>query len=80
MSKTLQLSDQAVKRLYANDTSLWELVMLKHYCMVTGDTAHAVHSRRRRGQWIDGVHCHVKSGRRIWINVSAVKKWVIQCK
>ena len=52
------------------------LVKLHHYCKLTGDTPQAVHSRRKRKQWIDGQHCHVKEGRRLWIDINEVNKWV----
>jgi hypothetical protein len=79
MSRTIRLSAPAGKRAgTADDQSLGDLVMLKHYCAATGDTPHAVHGRRRKGQWIDGVHCYVKSSRRLWINTMEVKKWIVQ--
>lgn len=56
---------------------LGAIVTLKHYCEVTGDTPYAVHNRRRRGIWQDGVHCQVKANRRLWINVPAVNEWLM---
>lgn len=60
----------------AADQELGDVVTLKRYCEITGDTPYAVHNRRRRGIWVDGIHCHVKSRRRLWINVAAVNLWV----
>ncbi len=54
------------------------LMKLKKYCELTGDTPMAVHNRRRRGHWIDGVHCRVLSGRRLWINPAEVNLWFLQ--
>jgi hypothetical protein len=53
-------------------------VKLRKYCELTGDTPMAVHNRRRRGHWIDGVHCRVLSGRRLWINPAEVNLWFLQ--
>ena len=54
---------------------LGSVVTLKRYCAETGDTPYAVHNRRRRGVWVDGVHCYLKGGRRLWINVPAANDW-----
>lgn len=51
-------------------------VRLKKYCELSGDTAHAVHHRRSRGVWLDGVHTRVAADRRLWVNVDEVSKWV----
>lgn len=51
-------------------------VLLKRYCALTGDTPQAVHNRRLRGDWIDGQHCCLVDGRRLWINLQEVEKWV----
>lgn len=32
-------------------------VKLKKYCQDSGDTSHAVHAKRKRGIWLDGVQC-----------------------
>jgi hypothetical protein len=60
------------------DDRAFKLVKLKKYCELTGDTPMAVHNRRRRGHWIDGVHCRVLSGRRLWINPAEVNLWFLQ--
>ena len=52
------------------------IIKLNRYCELTGDTPDAVHMRRRRGEWIDGRHCHLISGRRLWINLAEVSAWV----
>jgi hypothetical protein len=53
-----------------------QYVLLRRYCELTGDTPQAVYDRRRRGQWIDGLHCHVVGARRLWINLPVVQEWV----
>lgn len=52
------------------------IIKLNRYCELTGDTPDAVHTRRRRGEWIDGRHCHLVSGRRLWINLPEVNAWL----
>jgi len=52
------------------------IIKLNRYCELTGDTPDAVHMRRRRGEWIDGRHCHLISGRRLWIDLAEVSAWV----
>ena len=34
-------------------------VKLKKYCELSGDTMNAVHSKRRKGIWLDGQHCRL---------------------
>jgi hypothetical protein len=55
---------------------LGTLVKLHKYCSDTGDTAEAVHTRRKRGEWIDGKHCHLVAGRRLWIDIAEVNAWI----
>lgn len=51
-------------------------VTLRHYCARTGDTRDAVHARRKKGQWQDGVQCRLSPNRRLWINMEEVNRWV----
>jgi len=51
-------------------------VKLKHYCEQTGDTSDAVHAKRRKGQFIDGVHTKIAPDGNLWVNVEAVNRWV----
>jgi hypothetical protein len=60
------------------DDCAFKFVKLRKYCELTGDTPMAVHNRRRRGYWIDGVHCKVLSGRRLWINPAEVNIWFLR--
>jgi hypothetical protein len=59
--------------LYAN-----EWVKLPKYCEISGDTADAVHGRRRLGKWSDGDQCKVVDGS-LWVNLKNVNKWVDEC-
>jgi len=36
-------------------------IKLLRYCELTGDTPNAVHARRKKGTWLDGVHCQVRN-------------------
>ncbi|MFV8593875.1 excisionase family protein [Ralstonia pseudosolanacearum] len=53
-------------------------VKLKKYCELSGDTSAAVHAKRKKGSWLDGVHCKVAADGNLWINTEAVEKWVEQ--
>lgn len=51
-------------------------VKLKKYCDVSGDTANAVHARRKKGLWLDGVQCRLGPDGNLWVNLAEVEKWV----
>lgn len=55
-------------------------ITLAWYCILTGDTPDAVHARRRKKQWIDGVHCQVDPNGNLRINPKEYNKWVEQGK
>lgn len=63
-----------VALLDAPPTYRW--VRLSRYCEVTGDTPGAVHARRRKRQWIDGVHCIVGQDGNLWVSPEEVNKWL----
>ena len=52
------------------------LVRLKKYCELTGDTANAVHARRKKGQWADGIHCTIGPDNKLWVHIKEAQKWV----
>ena len=52
------------------------MVRLKKYCELTGDTPDAVHARRKKGQWADGIHCTVGPDNKVWVNIEEAQKWV----
>jgi len=51
-------------------------VKLKKYCQISGDTSDAVHAKRKRGMWLDGVQCKLGPDGNIWINLIEVERWV----
>ncbi len=51
-------------------------VKLKRYCELSGDTSDAVHAKRRKGVFVDGVHCKVGPDGNLWVNTTAVEQWV----
>jgi len=50
-------------------------VKLKKYVELTGDSAAAVHARRRSGKWLDGQHCQVVD-EALWVHLPSAQKWV----
>jgi hypothetical protein len=59
--------------LYTNPLRWMRLAI---YCKLSGDTSDAVHARRRKRQWIDGVQCGIGPDGNLWINPVEVNKWV----
>lgn len=57
-------------------TTTAEWMKLKRYCERTGETSGAVHKRRARKQWIDGVHCKLDPHGHLWINYTEAQLWV----
>jgi hypothetical protein len=51
-------------------------IKLDRYCELTGDTPGAVHARRRKRQWTNGVQCIVGPDGNLWINPAAFNAWV----
>ena len=51
-------------------------VKLKKYCEISGDTSNAVHAKRKRGMWLDGIQCKVGPDGNVWINLIEVERWV----
>ena len=50
-------------------------VKLKKYVELTGDSAAAVHARRRARKWLDGDQCKIVDDA-LWVNLSAASGWV----
>ena len=50
-------------------------VKLKKYVELTGDSAAAVHARRRARKWLDGDQCKIVDAA-LWINLPAAAGWV----
>jgi hypothetical protein len=55
-------------------------VKLKKYCEISGDTPDAVHAKRKRGTWLEGLQCKVGPDGNLWVNLVEVEKWVLSSK
>ena len=53
-------------------------IRLAAYCELSGDSADAVHARRRKKQWVDGVHCRIGPDGNLWVCPEEVNRWVEQ--
>lgn len=65
--------------LPANEPSFampYRWVRLAKHCEITGDTSGAVHARRRKRLWTDGVHCKVGVDGNLYINPEAWNSWI----
>ena len=51
-------------------------VKLKKYCELSGDTPKAVHGRRYRGDWLDGVQSRLGPDGNLWIYLQEVDRWI----
>jgi hypothetical protein len=51
-------------------------VKLKKYCEISGDTPDAVHAKRRKGAWLDDIHCKIAPDGNLWINLVEIEKWI----
>ena len=51
-------------------------VLLAEHCRRTGETPQTVHTRRKRGIWLDGVHTLLGTKKRLYVNVEEFNKWV----
>ena len=51
-------------------------VKLKKYCHESGDTANAVHAKRKKGIWLDGIQCKIGPDGNVWVNLIEVERWV----
>lgn len=59
----------------ANESS-YRWIKLPKHCQITGDTPDAVHARRRKQQWTDGVQCRLGPDGNLYINPEEYNKWV----
>jgi hypothetical protein len=60
----------------SSTTSPYRWVKLPEHCRQTGDTPDAVHARRRKRVWHDGVHCRVGPDGNLYVNPEEWNKWV----
>jgi len=51
-------------------------VKLKKHCEATGDTPDAVHARRRKRIWTDGVQCRIGPDGNLYVNPEAYNRWI----
>lgn len=59
----------------ANETT-YRWVKLAKHCAETGDTPDAVHARRRKRIWTDGVQCRLGPDGNLYINPEEYNTWV----
>ena len=52
-----------------------EWVLAEKFCSLTGNTANAIHQRRKKGQWLDGTHTAIVN-RRLYVNIKAADQWI----
>jgi hypothetical protein len=64
--------DRATGRLVLVSRLRW--VRMATYCTATGDTPAAVHARRRKRQWVDGVQCKVAPDGNVWISIDEMNR------
>ena len=55
---------------------LYRWIKLSKHCDHTGDTPDAVHARRRKHIWQDGVQCRIGPDGNLYINPQEYNKWV----
>lgn len=51
-------------------------VLLAEHCRRTGETPQTVHTRRKRGIWLDGKHTMLATKKRLYVNVEEYNKWI----
>lgn len=56
--------------------SNYRWVRLGKHCEDTGDTPDAVHARRRKRVWIDGVHCQIGPDGNLYVNPQEYNQWI----
>ena len=57
---------------------IYRWVRISKHCADTGDTPDAVHARRRKRIWIDGLQCLLGPDGNLYINPEEFNKWVEQ--
>lgn len=73
-----QLVEHRGEKASSLPVASYEWVRLSKHCEVTGDTPDAVHARRRKRIWIDGVQCKVGPDGNLYINPTEYNKWINQ--
>ena len=75
IAKTVLANARQYGTMKAGAIGTMKWVKLQKYWNISGDTANAVHARRKKGIWLDGIHCQVRNNN-LWINTEAVERWV----
>lgn len=57
-------------------TAAYRWIRLAKHCDATGDTPDAVHARRRKRIWTDGVQCRVGPDGNLYVNPEEFNNWV----
>ena len=53
-----------------------EMIPLRRYCQITGESHNAIHQRKFKGIWKEGVHLFKPDGSDWWVSLPAVREWV----
>ncbi|GKS73727.1 hypothetical protein AVME950_02545 [Acidovorax sp. SUPP950] len=59
-----------------SDAADYRWVLLAEHCRRTGETSQMVHTRRKRGIWLDGKHTKLASKKRLYVNIEEYNRWV----
>jgi hypothetical protein len=59
-----------------SSSTRYKWIKLTKHCNETGDTPNAVHARRHKRQWTEGVQCKVGPDGNLYINPEEYNKWV----
>jgi hypothetical protein len=51
-------------------------IKLNQHCALTGDTPDAVHTRRKRRIWTDGVHCKLGPDNNLYVCPEEWNRWI----
>lgn len=70
-----QVAPGALAPLTMRD-SQYRWIRLAKHCETTGDTPNAVHARRRKRIWTDGVQCRLGPDGNLYISPEGYNRWV----
>ena len=65
-----------MERMPSITESIYKWIKLPKHCEATGDTPGAIHARRRKHIWTDGVQCRLGPDGNLYINPAEYTKWV----
>lgn len=55
---------------------VYRWIRLERHCEITGDTRDAVYARRKKHQWVEGIHSKLGADGKIYVNPEEWNKWV----